>query len=169
MGALVTIVQQELYPSILGAVGEASPRATANTGPKHKPRCPKGRLTGSQTRLPWGLQENIANITAGGLILPQPRGGANPCGVEALGAPPAGGAINSAKQPPFLILSLVAAGHSVPLSPLGEAQWSSGISAGGESLPGKGRDGDAGGGSGCGNTRAGAGDGSVREAQCRGS
>lgn len=50
----MVIGQQELTPNILGDAGEALSGATADTGPKHKPRGPKGRLMGPKS--PSALQ-----------------------------------------------------------------------------------------------------------------
>lgn len=59
-GAPGVIVQQELTPNILGAAGEASPGATADTRPKHKPRGPKrGGLRGPKP--PSALQAAVGS------------------------------------------------------------------------------------------------------------
>ena len=50
-GAPAATAQQEPTPNILDAVGEASPGATVGARPKHKPRGPRRRFTGSRPAL----------------------------------------------------------------------------------------------------------------------
>lgn len=149
----MVIGQQELTPNILGDVGEALSGATADTGPKHKPHGPKGRLMGSQIALCVPGCSRVFRSTSQtsrrvGSSFPSLGAEQIPAGSEHLeGLLMQEGTAAALGGHPSPLPCSAPASHCVSLSPLGGGQWARGIFAGGKSWPERGRDGDAGGGS----------------------